>query len=201
DPYRAFWGLSALLVCAAFLGAEISLGTGTPSARYLVGLVFATAAVVPLWAAPSPRRRTLAGAIAGVVCLLSVVALARGDLPALKDRLPVLRYGGGLVAALERQGLTRGFAGYWEAAPLTWQSAGRVLVAPVARCGRELCPSRINSISGWYTPRGTRTFLIVDSNADGFRGAAASLGRAVRSERFGALRVLVYAHDIAARLG
>ncbi|MHB8643449.1 MAG: hypothetical protein ACYDA3_11270, partial [Gaiellaceae bacterium] len=73
-PVPRILGLSALLVCAAFLGAEISLGTGTPSARYLVGLVFAAAAVVPLWAAPSPRRRTLAGAIAGVVCLLSVVA-------------------------------------------------------------------------------------------------------------------------------
>jgi hypothetical protein len=203
--YAAYWATATLALAAGFVLSDVPLGAGTPSARYTVGIVYAAAAIVPLRAARSRGGRVGAAIATSIFCALSCLSLARNHLAAEKARLPIVQYGGPLVRSLERQGLDRGFAGYWKAAPITWRSGERVLVAPVATCprrnARRLCPYRLNSISSWYTPRTrTRSFLLVDPNTDGFGAALASLGRPERVERFGPLRVLVYAHDIAVRL-
>lgn len=195
DRYRCFWAASASCLCAAFLTVGAPLGAGTPSARYLVGLVFAAAAVVPLRA-----RGAVVVALGVGVCALGVVSLARGDLAAAKAHVAVLQDGRRVVAALERQGLGRGYGAYWQAAPLTWQSGGRVLVAPVVRCGNQLCAGDVNTVAAWYRPRASSSFLVLDPNTDRL-GSLRSLDPPQRVERFGALRVYVYSYDIGASLG
>jgi hypothetical protein len=202
--YLAYWALSALLLCLAFVASRVDLGAGTPSSRYVVGVVYAAAAGVPLLAArPGVGRSLVAGAATGL-CVLSSGSLARSDLATQRANLPIVQYGATILNTLEREGLHVGYADYWKAAALTLRGGGSVLIAPISVCDTErarLCAHPINSAGAWYRPRRhTRTFLLVDPFADDLSDALASLGRPRRVERFGPIRLRIYPYDIAARL-
>lgn len=203
--YLAYWSVSAFLLCASFLGSAIPLGPGTASVRYLVGIVYAVAGVLPLVANRSGTGRAIAGIAVSGLCLLSCLSLARNDFAADKAHLPAVQYGNAIVARLKRLGLRRGYAQYWKAAALTWRSTGQIVIAPVTACTadrHQLCPYELNSISSWYRPDGSaRSFLLVDPNADGFGSAVASLGRPLAVERFGPIQLRVYSYDASQRLG
>ncbi len=197
-----YWSTSALLLVLAFLLSGVPLGSGTPSSRYLVGVTYACAAVLPVLMCRTVSARVLAAAAVATFAAFSCASLLAGELPALKSHLPVVRFGPSIVRALEALGIRRGYAEYWKAAPLTWQSSGRVLVAPVHACdhGRSLCPYRLNSISGWYQPRAHQpSFLLTEPATDGFGGAVRSLGSPRATERFGPMRLLIYRSDISSR--
>jgi hypothetical protein len=135
--YVSYWSVSAVLLCASFLGSVIPLGTGTASVRYLVGIVYAAAGVLPLVASRSGTGRATAGIAINSLCLLSCLSLARNDLAATKAHLPAVQYGSAIMARLEQLGLRRGYAEYWKGATLAWRSAGRIVIAPVTACAAD----------------------------------------------------------------
>jgi hypothetical protein len=140
-----------------------------------------------------------------VFALAGVVGLARDKVaPAA---LPVRLAQPQLLQFLEREHLKHGYAGYWEASSLTWQSKLKVNVYPVYECRRPaaltLCPFYFHHISTWYRPRrGTRTFLIVDPAQPFVAGPPdPAFGRPETVYRTGPLSVYVYPYDIARRFG
>ncbi len=197
-----YWSTSALVLILAFLLGGVPLGPGTPSSRYLVGIAYACAAVLPVAMCRPARARALASLAVATFAAFSCASLVAGELPALKAHLPVVRFGPSIVRALEKLGIHRGYAAYWKAAPLTMQSSGRVLVAPVHACdhGRALCSYRLNSISTWYKPRAHGpSFLLTEWATDGFGRAVRSLGRPRATRRFGSMQLLIYRSDISSR--
>ncbi len=177
-----YWGTSGLLLVLAFLFSGVPLGAGVPSSRYLVGLTYVCAAVLPVAARRRAGPRLLVAAATATFAAVSCASLAAGELPALKAHLPVVRFGPAIVRTLEALGIRRGYAQYWKAAPLTFESSGRVLVAPVHACnlGRSLCSYRLNSVSAWYAPTARGPSFLLTSPPP-----TASVARCDRSGRRG----------------
>jgi hypothetical protein len=118
------------------------------------------------------------------------------------------------IAYLEQHGLTRGYASYWEASPMTWKSNFAMHVYPVTesfvtadeRClpqGSEMiCPFTYESISDWYANVSGPTFILIDPTvqylhsppSDGLETPAAIY----RVDRF---VIYVYDDDVASRMG
>jgi len=98
--------------------------------------------------------------------------------------------------------LTVGYAGYWDAAPLTWASHAQVQVFPVQLCNNNaLCQSPIHYISSWYVARPhTRSFLISDPTQPIQAPPVEDLGKPVAAHQIGAVTMYVYPYDIARRI-
>ena len=110
--------------------------------------------------------------------------------------LVVQHYEQPLRAFLDRERVTRGFAAYWGAQNLSWQSGMKLHIAPVSNCGDDLCPNNIFTIRSWYEPRGGPTFLLVDPTVNVIHAPPfAARARAIR--RFGPMTVYVFDFDIA----
>jgi hypothetical protein len=202
--FYVFWCASAILLTLAFLVSAAPVDIHAD--RYLVGLLYAGATVVP--AATAARPRAAAAVIAGtcVFALGGVVSLARG---AANDRsefhTPVSTGVAAQIARIAaREHLTVGYAGYWDAAPVTWATRFRVQVYPVAVCdgGARLCRFDLHFISSWYEPRpGTGSFLLTDnSSSQSVTTPTPDLGRPTAVYRIGSITMYAYRYDLAARI-
>ncbi|HZO96331.1 MAG TPA: hypothetical protein VFB42_03070 [Gaiellaceae bacterium] len=194
--HLAFWLLAAALPVAAFVCSSLA---HVWAGRYLVSTAYGLAVVVAVAAAPAGAGRRAAVTFgAAVVALGSVVALARSFDPAPGDRMARE-----LLSFLEGEGLTVGYASYWDAVPLTWRSRFRVQVYPVLTCRRAphgLCTYPVHVISSWYRPRrGVRTFLVADHRY-GPPDPGRTLGGTAEVVSFEHYSVYVYDYDIAANL-
>jgi hypothetical protein len=204
DLFVAYWGAVLVIVLAVF--ALTSVSSSSTDGRYLLGAWAAIGALLGmLAAAPAARVALLAGvALFGV---LNVRAeLASGVTPAGVGPSQ------GVASAIERfataHGARVGYAGYWDAAPVTWESHLGVRLYPIEGCATPAgaCPFYGIEISSWYSPRAnTRTFLLTDTRP-GVPGeiasAPAGFGRPIAQASVGeGLTVYVYDHDLAADLG
>jgi hypothetical protein len=114
---------------------------------------------------------------------------------------------GPLLRLARAERVKYGYAGYWDAAPLSWQMKTAVQLYPVGQCYRNggfLCRVPIHRISSWYHPRPhTRTMLVVDpaQTAFGPVDAPPSLGKPERVVAIRPVTVYIYPYDIAARFG
>jgi hypothetical protein len=100
---------------------------------------------------------------------------------------------------LERKGVTRGYAGFWDAGNLTWQTRMRLVVSPVGNCGATLCANKFFTIRSWYEPKGGPTFLLVDPTND-FIKAPPFVSEAAEKHRFGPLTVYIFDDDVTTRI-
>jgi hypothetical protein len=163
DLFLSFWGFTAVFTALAFVATTLPLDSN--SMRYLVPLFYAVAATVPFVALRLPWRRA---AVAGAVALVGVagaVLLHRASVAQEFNVQP--QEAAGLVATLEQHGLHRGYAGYWQANLLTWESDGRVQSRAVVQdrtCNAQppgwFCPYPIFTVSDWYQRGPGPTFLI-----------------------------------------
>jgi hypothetical protein len=194
-----FWGSSAVLLSFGFIVSAVPVDIY--SDRYLVGLIYAAAALVPLLAGRSVPRRLAIAAGTVVFALSGLVALWQGQVTANIGNDPS-DYVSGLVAQIaRREHLQIGYAGYWDAAPITWATHLQVHVYPVQACGAGLCPFDIHYISSWYTPqRGIHTFLISDPTQPVAAPPVAALGKPIAVHQIDELTMYVYSYDIASRL-
>jgi hypothetical protein len=204
--YGAFWLATGIAVAGAFLVTNLPAG-GVATARYLIPISFATAAGAGLWAAHAGWRRLVAAATATVFALLSVAGFSQ-----LVHQLrvyPPTHDAPAVIAFLEQEGLTKGYASYWDSLGLTWRSNLAVDAYPVVECGTPaapaLCKVSVNTISSWYRPvAGVRTFLVAGSPALPLSLTAAppaSFGQPVLVRHIDYYTVYVYDHDVAAQIG
>ncbi len=193
--YACYWAAATIILGIGFVVTTQPAAQGAGSVYYLPTLALAAGAGVGMLAAGSPRAQiavALAVAVAGGINIASVAqgraSPAPGAIGAYKD--PVMRL-------LEQKSVTRGYAGFWDAASLTWQSGMRLLVAPVSRCGPKLCAYRFFTISSWYDEHPGGSFLIVDPET-GFVSEPPPLVKgAFESHRFGPLTVYLFDYDLA----
>ena len=172
------------------------------SGRYLVPAGYGLVALVVTAAGAVGPKRLAAAAGCATVCFGAVLGLGRGELQANPSRFPDLGTGRALQSFVRQAHLSYGYAGYWDASALTWETRLKVRLYPVQACGTTLCPFQFHQISSFYTPRpGTRPFLLSDPSQPLNPGPAAALGAPLSTVHIGAATVYVYGYDIAARFG
>jgi hypothetical protein len=173
------------------------------SARYLLSVAYAIAVLVAVGAAASARARAIVALAACVVVAGSTTAIAARDLQSNLGNFPTTADARALSEFAADHRLRYGYAGYLDAAALTWQADGPVEVYPVNLCGSgpDTCLFPFHRIDSWYTPRpATRTFFVVDpKQPTGMEGFLPRFGKPELVERVGRLVVYVFPYDIASR--
>jgi hypothetical protein len=193
--YACYWAASVALLTLSFVLTTNAFALGAGSASYLVTLVPAAGAGVALLASSSRRAQIATGIAVAVVGISNLVGITQGHADSPKGAIG--EYKTQIVKALERDGVRRGYAGYWDAQNLSWQTGMRLLVAPVERCGDGLCPFNFSTIESWYHDHPGRSFLIVDPTGLYVTTPPPIVARATASHRFGQLRVYVFPFDLA----
>jgi hypothetical protein len=206
SAFLAFWVASAVLVSAAFVLSSVPRGLLT--SRYVVTVGYALVVIVVVsvasWGAAWRTAPVAAGS--SVIILAAGVSLAQRQVQNTAYA-PTQTIAARLARFAAREHLTVGYAGYWDAAPLTWELDARLRVYPVIQCGATLCPFPYHKINTWYLPRPlARTFFLVDSrlisqNAYGaITTVPSSWGSPEQVAHIGQLTVYVYPYNLAAKL-
>jgi hypothetical protein len=202
ELYVTFWGLTVVFSVGAFALTNLPVDAG--DARYLPAVFAGAAALLPALAMFRwQRRAVLSGAIALFAMLIAINHLIEGT-PASSGGPPPI-----VAAEVQRfvraEGADHGYAPYYDAPVMGWQTRGALKVYPVTPCGATLCAFLFNRINTWYGPLpGVRTFLVTDSRTTittSFSAAPAAFGSPLATTAFGPYTVYVYDHDIAANLG
>jgi hypothetical protein len=194
----AFWGSSVLLLSASFVFSSNPIDIN--SSRYLVGVIYAVAALLPLLAGGGVAVRVAVTvgatifALSGLVSLVNNEELATGS-ASYSLIHQVERY-------LESQHLRLGYANYWDGAPIMWSSHFHIRAYPVQDCAPNLCWSYLHMITSWYTAPWPhqRTFLISDATQAVSSAPTPNLGKASAIQQIGPLTVYVYPYNIASRM-
>ena len=192
--WTVFWGAVVVLLAAAVLFTTSA--TNLDSFRYIVGILFAAAATVPMllrWAAPV---RTIALAGVAVYLVAGLVGLTDREITrwyADNDRS---------LANVERfareHGVTQGYGEYWYAAPVTWNSHERVTLRPVVSCSPSttaICRPPLAVDYAWYRPRTGRMMLLWPAAAPLPQGLPEPIAQADVGPMAGGPTVTAYAFD------
>jgi hypothetical protein len=195
-----YWAASLLLVCGPFVFTTIPVGIN--SVRYVFTLWPALLTLVAVVYAR--RAHAWLAILAAASALIGCWELQRGlyTPPALTRPTPEE------VAQLERiadsNDLDHGYAGYWDAMPITLESDFKLLAYPIEPCGAVgYCPFHLHVIESWYTPKpGVRTFYVVGDQSlmPPLAPPPASWGPPAKTIRVGHLTVYLFDYDIASRL-
>jgi hypothetical protein len=196
-----FWCSSAVLLSVAFLLSATPVDIHAD--RYLVGLVYAAAAVIPLIAAGRPVTQAVALVCTCIFALAGVISMAQGTVERNVSGFPSVAVADQIARIAARNHLKFGYSGYWDAAPITWASHLRVQVFPVSVCDQNarLCPFDLHYISSWYTPRpGIGSFLLTDPALALVSAPTPDLGAPSAVYHVGGITMYVYPYDIAAKI-
>jgi hypothetical protein len=191
--YACYWAAVASLLCVVFVVTPNATALGPKSVNYLLVLAPAAGAGVALLAMRSRSAQVATGLAVAILGAVNIAGIANGR---AEGAPPLASYAQPISRTLEERNVTRGYAGYWDAQNLSWQTDMDLLVAPVVNCGEHLCPYNFFTIRSWYDVKGGPTFLLVDPtnrviNAPAFVSSAAS------KHRFGPLTLYIFDDDIA----
>ena len=196
-----FWCSSAVLLSVAFVLSATPVDIHAD--RYLVGLLYAAAAVIPVLAVGHLRSEALALFGTCVFALSGVISIAQGTVTRDTEGFPPTAVAHRVAQLAVRDHLSVGYAGYWNAAPITWATHFRVQVYPVSVCdrGAHLCRFDLHFISSWYTPRrGIGSFLLTDRRLAGVPRPTPDLGRPAAVYHLGRITMYVYPYDLATKI-
>jgi hypothetical protein len=196
-----YWASSAVLLSASFIFSVYP--ENILSNRYLVGVIYAAAALLAVLMTRGILARLAVTAGTAVFALTAIVSLWQGQATGNPSNFPTGKVSGMVAEIAKREHLTVGYAGYWDAAPITWATHLGVKVYPVQVCdgGKYLCPFFLHYITSWYTPHaGQRTFLISDPTQPVAAPPLPSLGKPSAVYHIDELTMYVYPYDIAGRM-
>ena len=196
----AFSVTSLASVLAAVIVTDVAAGLST--VRYLlVAWPALLALALILW----PRGALAPVALLAAACaVIGVVQLHRGHYDN-QGLAPSDEEIAGIERFVSEQGLDHGYAGYWDAAPITYLSDFRALTYPVGVCtgGAGLCEFSLHTMDSWYEPKpGVRTFFVHDTRDIPVNPGPppSRWGRPLAEAADGHLRLYAYAYDIASVL-
>ena len=198
-----FWGFSALSLLVGFVA--VTAAVDVTSSRYLVGVLFAAGALLPVCGEADSRLARGVAASVALYALVGVVGLARGEFTVDGLRAPDAEQAHALARYAARQDVGVLYAGYWDAMPLTWNGGG-MEVRPVEPCPAAggLCPFRFHRISTWYRPRpGVRSAIVLDRRIrlSALTALPPGLGVPASTTRIGQLEVVLFGRDVATNFG
>jgi hypothetical protein len=189
-----FWGSSAVLLSASFVLSSNPIDI--LSSRYLVGVIYAAAALVPLMAGRGVLLRALVTAGSVIFALSGLVSLLKDQ--EIASAAGSYRLYGEVVRIAKREHLKVGYADYWDAAPIMWTTHFGVRTYPVQDCAPNICWSYLHEMTSWYVPRrGVRTFLISDPSQPIPAAPLPILGKASATYQIGPMTMYIYPYDIA----
>jgi hypothetical protein len=202
--YTMFWASSVVCLSAGFIFSSAPIHPTTPEgAGYLVGAVYAVAAILPLLARRSAAIRAVVVAGTLVFVLNSVMALDRSSSTKAPRQAsgPSPQVARDVARVAEETHATFGYSPYWDAAAITWRADFRVLVAPVVGCEStpKLCPGPNGYLEAWYYRIPRRTFLLTDTSIINWNPSA-TLGQTIATHRFGTVTMYVYNYNIIEKL-
>ena len=149
----------------------------------------------------------LAALVAGAYVSVNLVALSGPALPDLATHGKLRSVADDVQSYLRETGVTRGYAGYWDAPVLRYHTG--LDVAAVVQCrsgtGHSLCPDRHSSRAGWYAPRSGPSFVVVDptpktTHVVSVLPRVERYGRPITGAHFGKISIWIYPYDVATRL-
>jgi hypothetical protein len=199
-----FWVLAAALSSAAFIFSSAAESNG---GRYVLAAAYATVTLVAIAVAQRgafARAAFVAGA--SLVVGASVASLAYRDLDGNPPPIQSDAFAARLASFAESEGLSVGYADFWDAAPLIWKMHERVQIYPVWACDPDprdgICAVDLLKIDSWYVPRpDTRTFLVLDTRfgpSDPYQTLGQPQEVVKIDTRF---TIEVFDHDIARNIG
>jgi hypothetical protein len=209
--YGAFWSTSVLLISAAYV---LSI-EGEHGGFYLIPILYATAGTAPIVMSGSTARRAIVSLGVGAIAAASLVNLAdtKTTIPTptrpaegLAGLPPIAAVADQVVEVAKKEGAPYGYADYWDASSLTWNSELAVRVQPVSQCylpgARTLCAYPFNVNSSWFSARSPRSFVLRNSGSSGLQDEPPDdLGPPSAVHRIDdAFTMYVYPYDIASRL-
>jgi hypothetical protein len=196
----AYWAASIVLVSGGFV--VTTAPAGLSAVRYVFTL---WPALLTLAALVYARRvHVWLALLATVSAVIGCAEIHRGFYTASSGKQPSADE----VARLERiasvNHLDHGYAGYWDAAPITLESDFKLRAYPLEPCGATgYCPFHLHVIESWYRPKpGARTFYVVGDQTllPALGPPPGSWGHPAKTIRIGHLTVYVFDYDIATRL-
>ena len=198
QAYACYWAASTLILGLAFVITTNAGELGPGSMNYILAVAPAAAAGVALLGFGSARARLLVALGVAVVSAANIGGVVQGR--AGTPRGEIGTHERPLVGLLVRKHVTRGYASYWDAQNLSWQSGMRVFVASVQACdvaGKPLCPYRSSVIESWYHEKPGPTFLIVDPTTGFLTTAPPFVSGATATYHFGKVTVYLFSYDVA----
>jgi hypothetical protein len=198
--YFSFWTCCLVVAVVAFVGTSAPVDVS--DARYLLGAYVAVGALLPALALRTRVSRLSVTVALSLFAFSAAYELQRH--PVEMTSAPDAGAANALAVFARAQGVTYGYASYWDALDLTWASKLRFQAYPAENCtpGQpRLCRGGIGEISSWYSPRpGTRSLLIVDRAVAGLTVVDTTLGKPVAATTISGMNVYVYPYDIASKL-
>jgi hypothetical protein len=172
--YAAFWATSILLLSSGYvLSSE-----GEHGGFYLIPILYAVAGTAPVVAAGSGVGRAAVATGVALVATASFVNLADtstpllGDLPPAESRVglpPLAAVADRVEEIAEKENARYGFADYWDASSLTWNTGLALQVQPVSQCflpeSRALCAYPFNVNSSWFEGRSPKSFVLRNTDS------------------------------------
>jgi hypothetical protein len=201
EAHVAFWAAAAALSAAAFVFSSFAEVSG---GRYLVAAGYGVVVLAAVAASRAGSVVRAAGVLAACVVVAgSVVALGAGDIKANPGHYPGRDFAHFLSTFAQGENLKYGYASYWDAAALTWESKAAVEVYPALPCSAPpgLCTYPLHEISSWYRPKpNARTFLVTDPRY-GPSDPGQRLGGPLEVVSYREYKIYVYGYDIASDFG
>ena len=193
--YACYWGAASSLLCLVFVITPNAADLGPKSSNYLLTLAPAAGAGLALLASRSRARQLAVGVAVATIAALNIGSIADGRAE-VTGLAAIETYERPLRQLLDRAGVTRGYAGYWGAQNLSWQTGMHLHVAPVRNCGEQLCPYNVFTIRSWYELRGGPTFLLIDPTVNAIQ-APPFATQAAAVHPFGPMTLYLFDYDIA----
>ena len=193
--HAMFWAASLLCAATAYVVTSVAL---IPSDRYFLVAIPAVAATVPLLLR-SRRAAWVIAAGATVFIAASIIALAANDERNLTTRPAAVSQARQIEAVVQKLHLGVGYAGYWEAAGVSWTTNERLHVYPVTDIGGHIQPMYLARVAAWYRPRPhTSSYLLLEPGDPVLADRLPSgLPRPEREIHLGQVMLAVYPYDIA----
>jgi hypothetical protein len=208
--YATFWASSVLSLSAVYV---LSI-EGEHGGFYLVPVLYAVAATAPMVASPSTVGRVVVSLGATAIATASIINLADtktellGGVPPAEqtEELPPLASVADRVVEIARaENALYGYADYWDASSLTWNSGLAVRVQPVSQCyppERTLCAYTFNVNSDWFAADSPKSFVLRNTDSLALNEAPPeNLGPPSAVHQIDdAFTMYVYPYDVARRL-
>jgi hypothetical protein len=207
ELYVAFWAFVVVLSLAAYVLSSLPVAEG--DVRYLPGVYGGAAALLPVLAGrPAARRVFLTVAVSVFAILIATNHLIEGETgigTGGETGIPSREVAAQMLRFVREEHASHGYAPYYVAPVLTWETHAALKAYPVQPCGSALCPFPFNQSTNWYRPQpGARTFLITDSVGlpGTVRTPPSTFGHAAATATFGSSEytMYVYSRDVAANL-
>ena len=201
--FVAFWASSLVILAAAFVWSTAP--ADVTSQRYIVSAAYALVALFLVAASGRQWTRAAAGAALTLVAFAGLVSLVNRDAQNAAAGHPDRDLANAVTRIGRQFGVTKGYASYFDAAPLTWLTRNEFHLYPTENCQPDsVCPYYGHMAMDWYKPEpGMKTMVIFDVvTPPGWplmSGVSSKFGPAIYQETVLGRTILVYPFDVAAK--